>query len=122
MAANSRLGRLRETEFCYLTTTGRVSGLPREIEIWFGAEGSTLYMLSGGREKSDWVKNIKRSPIVSVRIGGVTFRGVGRVVADREEDALARRLLLKKYATSADDLASWGRKALPVAVDIEAEA
>jgi hypothetical protein len=40
---------------------------------------------------------------------------------DRKEDALARRLLLKKYATPADDLAEWGRRALPVTVDIEAE-
>ena len=29
-------------EFCYLTTTGRVSGKPREIEIWFGMKGDTL--------------------------------------------------------------------------------
>ena len=60
-SAMAHLDELNKEQFCYLTTTGRVSGLPREIEIWFGISGSTLYMLSGGREQSDWVKNIKRT-------------------------------------------------------------
>ena len=41
--------RAADEDYCYLTTTGRVSGEPREIEIWFGLAGDTLYMLSGGR-------------------------------------------------------------------------
>lgn len=110
---------LRDEQFCYLTTTGRVSGLPREIEIWFGIEGGTLYMLSGGREGSNWVKNIKEDPEVTVRIAGRTYRGRGRVVTNSSEDALARRLLLNKYASSGDELSDWGRNALPVALDIK---
>ena len=98
-----------------------MSGLLREIEIWFGTSGSTLYMLSGGREQSDWVKNIKKDPSVTVRIGGQTSRGTGRIVTDAKEDALARRLLVKKYASSSDDLSEWGRDALPVAVDLAPE-
>jgi hypothetical protein len=45
-------------DYCYLTTKGRVSGRPHEIEIWFGVHGNTLYLLSGGGEESDWVKNL----------------------------------------------------------------
>ena len=41
---------LAKEDYCYLTTTGRVSGKPRKIEIWFMLQGSTLYMLSGGGE------------------------------------------------------------------------
>jgi hypothetical protein len=63
---------LSAESFCYLTTTGRVSGEPREIEIWFGLEGETLYMLSGGRERSDWVKNLRREP--AVRVGCLVHR------------------------------------------------
>ena len=37
--------RPQDEDFCYLTTTGRVTGLPREIEIWFALQGATLYML-----------------------------------------------------------------------------
>jgi deazaflavin-dependent oxidoreductase (nitroreductase family) len=111
---------LRRQEFCYLTTTGRVTGKPREIEIWFGVYRRTLYMLSGGRDQSNWVRNIMKNPAVTVRIAGRKFRGAARIVTGREEDHLARRLLLAKYATPTDDLKEWGENALPVAVDLEA--
>jgi deazaflavin-dependent oxidoreductase (nitroreductase family) len=109
---------LAREDFCYLTTTGRATGKPHTIEIWFGLNGRTLYMLSGGRDSSDWVKNIRRRPQVTVRIGEISFGGFGRVVEDPEEDTLARRLLVGKYRSGRSDLAKWGRTALPVAVDV----
>jgi deazaflavin-dependent oxidoreductase (nitroreductase family) len=113
---------LASEDFCYITATGRVTGKPREIEIWFGANGDTIYMLSGGREKSDWVKNIRKTPEVSVRIGEQRCRGRGRIVTGKDEDALARRLLLEKYAPGySGSLSDWGHTALPVAIDLEEE-
>ena len=113
-------GVLGEEPFCYVTTTGRVTGRPHRIEIWFGISGRTLYMLSGGGERSDWVKNLIRTPETTVRIGPTEFSGRARVVADEAEDALARRLLLEKYEpTYSGDLSDWGRTALPVAVDLD---
>ena len=107
---------LAEEGYCYLTTTGRVSGEPREIEIWFALDGETLYMLSGGHDRSDWVKNLKRAPAVTVRIGARTFPGSARVVQDAEEQQRARDLVARKY----DRLGSeWHRGALPVAVELE---
>ena len=75
--------------YCYLTTTGRVSGRPHEIEIWFGhAErdgGDLLYLMSGGRDGSDWVKNLLREPAVAVRVGAETYAARARVIpADAE--------------------------------------
>jgi deazaflavin-dependent oxidoreductase (nitroreductase family) len=109
-----------DQSYCYLTTTGRVTGRPHEIEIWFGLEGGTLYMLSGGGEKSDWVRNIRKEPLVSVRIEDRTYEGRGRLVApDGAEDSLARHLLLEKYRPGySGDLGDWGRRALAVAVDL----
>jgi deazaflavin-dependent oxidoreductase (nitroreductase family) len=110
---------LAAEHYCYLTTTGRVSGEPREIEIWFGLDGSTLYMLSGGRDRSDWVKNLIREPRVSVRIADQTYDGHARVVTDEGEDTLARRLLFDKYSPGySGDLTSWRQTALPIAVDL----
>jgi deazaflavin-dependent oxidoreductase (nitroreductase family) len=109
-----------DDDFCYLTTTGRVTGQPHTIEIWFALDGNTLYMLSGNHS-SDWVKNLLRAPDVAVRLGETTFAGRARVVAQADEDTLARRLVLAKYVPrSSDDLAEWGRMALPVAVDLAA--
>ncbi len=105
-------------EFCYLTTTGRVTGRPHEIEIWFAVEDHTLYMLSGARDRSDWVKNLYRSPEVTVRIGGEHLGGRARIIEDAKEDVLARRLLVDKYERRPGSLTNWRRAALPVAVDL----
>jgi deazaflavin-dependent oxidoreductase (nitroreductase family) len=109
-------------EYCYLTTTGRVSGQPREIEIWFAIHGRTLYMLSGGRGRSDWVRNLRKTPDVTVRIGETTLAGRARVVQDADEDALARRLLVEKYTPRySGSIKDWGRNALPVVIDLSAK-
>ena len=107
-------------DYCYLTTTGRTSGEPREIEIWFGLDGNTLHMLSGGRDRSDWVKNLIREPRVSVRIAGAVSEGRARVVEAEDEAERARSLLFDKYsARYSGDLANWRKTALPIAVDLE---
>jgi len=80
-------------------------------------------MLSGNgpQHRADWVRNLMKTPAVTVRIGDRQFSGSGRVVEDGEEDALARRLLLEKYEpTYSGDLSEWGRTALPVAVELAA--
>ena len=111
-----------EEDFCYITTTGRRTGNPHRIEIWFAAApGSrTIYVLAGGRERADFVRNAMARPEVTVRIGDREGAATARVVdAGSEEDSLARRLLLTKYqAPGATDLESWGRSALPVAFDL----
>ena len=113
------LSRYADLDYCYLTTIGRVSGEPREIEIWFAAQPRGLYLMAGGREQAHWVRNIMKNPAVSVRIGGETFAAVGRRVAPgTEEDALARQLLFEKYEPRSPGLAAWRDTALPVALDI----
>jgi deazaflavin-dependent oxidoreductase (nitroreductase family) len=114
---------LGDEDFCYLTTTGRVTGRPQEIEIWFSLvpETRTLYMLSGGRDRSDWVKNLRRNPEATVRIAGEEFSGRAREARDAEEDELARRLLVEKYESSPGRLENWRRTALPVAVDLSTQ-
>ena len=109
---------LAALDFCYLTTTGRHTGNPHEIEIWFALHEGTVYILSGGRDRSDWVRNLMVSPVVTLRIGGRTRPTKARVVKDPDEDALSRRLLLEKYEPGySGDLTGWGRSSLPIAVD-----
>ena len=110
-----------EESYCYLTTTGRVSGEPREIEIWFGLVGSTVYLLSGGGDRSNWVRNLRRNPAVTVRIAGTTWPGRARIVEDADEDERARTVLVDKYAPGySGNLDDWRRRSLPVAIELEA--
>jgi deazaflavin-dependent oxidoreductase (nitroreductase family) len=110
---------LADLDFCYLATTGRITGNRHEIEIWFALEGGTVYLLAGGGSRSDWVRNILASPIVRLRIGDAERTTRARVVdPGTEEDAAARRLLVEKYASrDRSDLTEWGRTSLPVAID-----
>jgi deazaflavin-dependent oxidoreductase (nitroreductase family) len=119
MDLTALLSQLSTEEYCYLITTGRVSGRPHEIEIWFGARDGTLYLLSGN-ENSDWVKNLRKNPSVSVRIAKHTFAGTARIVKDREEDTGARYLIAEKYQEWEDGktLSQWAQTALPVAIDV----
>jgi deazaflavin-dependent oxidoreductase (nitroreductase family) len=114
----SAWSRVADEQYCYLTTRGRVSGRPHRIEIWFALDGDTLYLLSGGRERSDWVKNLHHTPDVTVEIGRDVFAGRARIVDDEGEDERARALVYDKYAGSYGGLARWRRSALPVAVDL----
>jgi deazaflavin-dependent oxidoreductase (nitroreductase family) len=115
------LSTLAAEPFCYLTTTGRSSGRPHTIEIWFALHGATVYLLSGGGQDSDWVKNLQREPTVQLRIGTRRFTGRARVIdGPAEEDELARRLVTEKYQPGyAGDLRGWREASLPVAIDLE---
>jgi deazaflavin-dependent oxidoreductase (nitroreductase family) len=114
------LSQLAGEQFCYLTTRGRVTGRPHRIEIWFGLEGTTLYMLSGGRDRSDWVRNLRKTPEVTVEIGSARLQGRARTVDEGPEAELARTLLVDKYQPGyAGDLSGWRASALPVAVDLD---
>ena len=110
---------LAATDFCYVTTTGRATGRPHRIEIWFAArpDHDTIFMLSGGRERADWVRNLVASPRCTVEIGDAHFVGYGRVIEGTDEDEPARTLVHDKYARG-DELASWRATALPVAIDL----
>jgi deazaflavin-dependent oxidoreductase (nitroreductase family) len=117
------LAHLSSEDYCYLTTTGRVTGSPHEIEIWFGLNDHTLYLLSGGMDKSDWVKNLRKDPAVIVRIAKQTFNAIARIVEDEAEQMLARNLLANKYneRRANGTLSKWARTALVVAFDVNSE-
>jgi deazaflavin-dependent oxidoreductase (nitroreductase family) len=113
------LQKLAQEDFCYLTTIGRISGRPHTIEIWFAINEQTLYMLSGGRDKSDWVKNALQNPAVQIKINNSIFKGTARLIAGTEEDTLVRKIVFEKYMPrTSDDLVDWSRTSLPIAVDI----
>ncbi len=112
-----------DEEFCYLTTRGRVSGRPHEIEIWFARDGLTLHLLSGGGARSDWVRNLEAEPSVRVRVRDTTYDARARVVERGEpEDLGARDRVYAKYtARGYDGLDGWRERALVVALDLRAQ-
>jgi deazaflavin-dependent oxidoreductase (nitroreductase family) len=88
--------------YLYLTTTGRVTGRPREIEIWF-AEYSGRFYLIAEHQSANWVRNIQSQPQVRVRVGAAEFNAISRVVHNDREPQLAaavKALFDAKYGWS----------------------
>jgi deazaflavin-dependent oxidoreductase (nitroreductase family) len=86
----------------YLTTAGRVTGQPREIEIWFTEHGGRFYLIAE-RESANWVRNIQSQPQVKVRVGYAEFNAIARVVHNDREPQLAttvKALFDAKYGWS----------------------
>jgi deazaflavin-dependent oxidoreductase (nitroreductase family) len=106
-------------DFGYLTTLGRRTGEPHEVEIWFAADGGTLYLLAGARDRSDWVRNLQADPAVTFRVGDTSYSGAARVVAASDpEDRHARTLVFDKYQPRNGGLEGWRESSLPVAIDL----
>ncbi len=102
--------RLGQAPYLYLTTTGRKTGLPREIEIWFVSHGGRLYVLAERFHSAQWVRNIARNPRVRVRVEGEEREAVAAILdpaRDAEEWRTAQRLARDKYG--------WG-EGLPVRI------
>ncbi len=108
--SRATLQSLADRQVLHLTTVGRVTGLPREIEIWFIVRRERFYLFSEHREAAGWVKNIRRNPEVSVRIGRRRIKALARVL-DRRKD----RELWDEVQAIADRKYGWG-DGLPVEI------
>jgi deazaflavin-dependent oxidoreductase (nitroreductase family) len=87
-------------KYLYLTTTGRRSGRPRRIEIWFTRHAGRYYLIAEHGLRAGWVQNLLADPAVRARVGTRRFRARARVVeraAERELVATVRALLEAKY-------------------------
>jgi len=97
------LDSLANKQVLHLTTIGRVTGRPRNIEIWFIVHREKFYLFSEHCESAGWVKNIRRSPRVSVRIERCKIKAVARVL-DCQKD----RRLWNEVQAIADRKYGWG--------------
>ena len=79
--------------------------------------------MAGGRERADWVKNLRQTPSVRIRIAGHWFAGTARVIEGEPLEPRARALVCAKYMRYDPDRdpalpTGWCRQALPVAIEL----
>ena len=92
-----------EPEYLYLTTTGRRSGLLREIEIWFTRRDERYYLIAEHGEDAGWVKNLRARPAVQVRVDDVELSAQARVV-----DAVVEPELTADVRARSEAKYGWG--------------
>ena len=115
----SAVADLADVEFCYLTTTGRASGGPHRIEIWFVAHADGAYLLSNSME-ADWYRNLAVDPRVVLEIAGERRDTTARAVdASDPANRAVRPAMVAKYQAgyAQEDLRDWSDTALLVRVD-----
>jgi len=89
--------------FLYLVTTGRVSGTPHKIEIWFVEYDGCAYLCSGKGTNADWVQNIQQDAAVQFATGTTPDdhaplqAGRAVIVTDADEITAVKRLFDAKY-------------------------
>jgi deazaflavin-dependent oxidoreductase (nitroreductase family) len=121
------LERVAAESYAYLTTRGRRTGRAHRIEIWFVVHRGAVYFMSGGGERADWVRNLRRDPAVRVRFGtpgAPEHAARGRVVdgaAEGDLDGAVRRAMAAKYQgwRVGLPLGAWARTALVVEARLE---
>jgi deazaflavin-dependent oxidoreductase (nitroreductase family) len=89
-------------QYLYLTTRGRKTKRPREIEIWFTQHESRFYVVAE-YPTSHWVQNLRAHPEVQVRVAGKTLVASARILSSQANAQLQRavqKLFDKKYGWS----------------------
>jgi deazaflavin-dependent oxidoreductase (nitroreductase family) len=87
--SSSKVSSFSREQYLYLTTRGRTSGLPREIEIWFTYRDGRFFLIAE-YPASNWVRNLQADPQARVRVAGQSFAAHARFVAPEAEPELHR--------------------------------
>ena len=98
-----------------LETTGRKTGKPRRNPVGNGLDGDTFWIVSEHGHNAAYVRNIKASPNVRLRVGGRWRNGVAHVLED--DDARARQRTLSQF--NAAFVRLMGTDLLTVRVDLD---
>ena len=101
-----------------ITTTGRQTGLPRRIEIWFHNVDGRLY-ISGLPGRRDWYANMLANPEFTFHLKGSVRADLparARPITDEAE----RRAVLARIQGGGRDLEAWVAGSPLVEVELDA--
>jgi deazaflavin-dependent oxidoreductase (nitroreductase family) len=102
-SSSSKGSELDREQYLYLTTRGRNSGLPREIEIWFTHHAGRFYVIAE-YSSSQWVQNLRADPRASVRVAEEKFEARARILSPETDPELCRTIAdLSRQKYSWDD-------------------
>ena len=88
-SSSSKVSNFVREQYLYLTTLGRKTGRPREIEIWFTERDGRFYVIAED-STAHWLQNLRVAPEAKVRVAGQSFAARARIVSPDTEPDLHR--------------------------------
>jgi len=86
-SSSSKVNNFDQEQYLYLTTRGRKTNLPREIEIWFTYRDGRFYLIAE-YATSNWIQNLSANPEAQVRVAGQTLTVRARSISQEGEPEL----------------------------------
>ena len=93
----NRLSRSREIN---ITVTGRKSGRPISIPIWFVLEGDKLHLLPVQGSDTQWYKNVLKNPSIQIESAGERAELKVTPITDPKQVASVAEKFRSKYGAS----------------------
>ncbi len=101
------LGWILDGRFLLLTHMGRKSGLPRQVVlevVKHDPATGAVYVASGFGRRSDWFRNILKTPEVTVQMGNRRWEAMAQVLPPEEAEAILAEYA-REHPTAARNLA-----------------
>jgi deazaflavin-dependent oxidoreductase (nitroreductase family) len=76
---------LQSAQIIEITVTGRTSGRPISLPIWFALDGDKLYLIPVKGSDTDWYKNVRKTPTIRLGAGGKTLTTSARLITDEAQ-------------------------------------
>jgi deazaflavin-dependent oxidoreductase (nitroreductase family) len=94
---NSLKDQLSRAEEVKITVTGRKSGRPISIPVWFVVEGKILYLVPVQGSDTQWYKNVLQNPIMGIEAGGAKDERKATPVTDAKQVSAIVEKFREKY-------------------------
>jgi deazaflavin-dependent oxidoreductase (nitroreductase family) len=94
------LEHIRDRSTMEITTVGRRSGKEHTKPIWFVVLDGKIVVQAGKDGKTDWYRNLEKTPAATVRQGDYVFRARAERVTDAARVERIHRLFRDKYLSA----------------------
>ena len=94
------LDRIKSASTVELTTTGRKTGKEHRKPVWFVVEDGRIVVQAGKDGKTDWYRNLTKTPTAVVRQDGYSFRVRAVMVTNPRRVEAVHALFTAKYTTA----------------------
>ena len=96
MTQKKTIESVKDEKYIHLTTLGRRTGKPHEVELWFAFSDGKLYLSHEGKH-TDWMKNVAKNERVSVKIGSLKSDASAKILKEGRSRDIGSRVLYEKY-------------------------